>query len=79
MRALQMVLIAGLAMIGPTSFADAKSCSDVLATCMKMYNQVRGHQGASDPETTCRNDYNGCMATGTWAGTTTTIKGLQKK
>ena len=66
-----------------TSFAsaEANSCSDVLNSCMKMYgNQVRGKQSAGPPpETVCRNDYNGCMQTGTWAGQTTTIKGLQKK
>ena len=61
------------------SFAEAKSCTDVLNSCLKMYNVTRGKQGASDPVTTCRNDYNGCMSTGTWAGQTTTIKGLEKK
>jgi hypothetical protein len=61
------------------SFVEAKSCTDVLNSCMKMYNVTRGKQGASDPVTTCRNDFNGCMSTGIWAGQTTTIKGLEKK
>ena len=66
------------ALFGP-SLAEAKSCTDVLNSCMKMYNVTRGRQGASDPVATCRNDFNGCLSTGTWAGQTTTIKGLEKK
>jgi len=59
--------------------AQAKSCSDVLNTCMKMYGgQVRGHSPIN-PEAQCRNDFNGCMQTGTWAGQTLTVKGLEKK
>ena len=73
------VLAYALAILSLSSQAEAKSCTDVLNTCMKMYNVTRGHQGASDPTTTCRNDYNGCMQTGVWAGQTTTIKGLEKK
>lgn len=65
------------------NFADAqaKSCSDVMNTCMKMYSgQVRGKQSAGpDAETQCRIDYNSCMQTGTWAGKTVTVKGLEKK
>lgn len=61
------------------SFAEARSCTDVLNSCMKMYNVTRGKQGPIDPVATCRNDFNGCMATGTWAGQTMTSKGLEKK
>jgi hypothetical protein len=61
--------------------AGAKSCSDVMNTCMKMYaGQVHGKQIAGpDAESQCRIDYNGCMQTGTWAGKTVTVKGLEKK
>ena len=45
----------------------------------EMYNVTRGKQGPIDPVATCRNDFNGCMSTGTWAGQTMTIKGLEKK
>jgi hypothetical protein len=31
------------------SIAEARSCTDVLNTCMKIYNVTRGMQGASDP------------------------------
>jgi hypothetical protein len=82
MRKTGLVIVAAAAAFAMTiAGAKAKSCSDVLNTCMKMYaGQVHGKQGAGpDAETQCRNDFNGCMQTGTWAGSTTTIKGLQKK
>jgi hypothetical protein len=60
--------------------AQARSCSDVLYSCMKMHgNQVGGKQsGGPPPETCCRNDYNGGIPTGSWAGQTMTIKGLER-
>jgi hypothetical protein len=61
------------------SFTQAKSCSDALKSCLKMYDVPHGSQGAYDPVAACRNDYNGCMSTGTWAGQTVTVKGLEKK
>ena len=70
--------VVAFALVVP-SLAEARSCTDVLNSCMKMYNVTRGRQGASDPVATCRNDFNGCISTGTWAGQTTTIKGLEKK
>jgi len=76
---LAVVAVAGVLTCG-FSAAEAKSCTDGLNSCMKMYsNQVRGHGTPTDPETACRNDFNGCMQTGTWAGQTVTIKGLEKK
>jgi hypothetical protein len=76
---LAMVTVAGV-LTYSFSGAEAKSCTDVLNSCMKMYsNQARGHGTPTDPEAVCRNDFNGCMQTGTWAGQTVTIKGLEKK
>ena len=77
-KAVSLVL-AGCAVLSFISRADARSCTDILNSCLKMYNVTRGKQGASDPAATCRNDFNGCMQTGVWAGQTTTIKGLEKK
>ena len=82
MRNIAMAIAVTAAMVCmATAGARAKSCSDVLNTCMKMYGgQVQGKQGAGpDSQTQCRNDYNGCMQTGTWAGKTVTVKGLEKK
>jgi hypothetical protein len=79
MRKASPILLAGSILMLSTSLGEAKSCSDVLNTCMKMYNVTRGRQGASDPVATCRADYNGCLSTGVWAGQTTTIKDLEKK
>ena len=61
------------------SIAEARSCTDELNACMKIYNVTRGKQGPVDLIATCRNDFNGCMQTGTWAGRTVTSKGLEKK
>ena len=72
------LIVTAIVVILAPSFAQAKSCSDVLNTCLKMYQGARGGQGLADPSTQCRNIHNGCMATGTWVGKTT-IKGLEKK
>jgi len=72
------LIMTTIAFILVPSFAQARSCSDVLKTCLKTYQGAHGHQGDTDPTTQCNYDYNGCMATGTWAGKTVTIKGLQK-
>lgn len=79
MQRVGLLLIATSLFALSTSIAEARSCTDVLNRCMAMYNVTRGKQGASDPTTTCRNDYNSCMQTGVWAGQTATIKGLEKK
>jgi hypothetical protein len=64
-----------------TAGAEARSCSDVLNSCMKMFGSgvVHGNQAPHEGEAGCRNDYNSCMQTGTWAGKARTIKGLEKK
>jgi hypothetical protein len=74
------IAAAGVALALSFAAADARSCTDVLNSCMKMYgNEVHGKLPGLDAETQCRVDFNGCMQTGTWAGKTATYKGLQKK
>ena len=82
MRKTGLMIAAAVASLSMTiADAKAKSCSDVMNTCIKMYSgQVHGKQIAGpDAETQCRIDYNSCMQTGTWAGKTVTVKGLEKK
>jgi hypothetical protein len=60
------------------SIADARSCTDVLNACMRIYDVPRGRQVPKDPTVACRELYGSCMQTGVWAGHKT-IKGLEKK
>jgi len=79
MRASSLIATTTIVFILVPSFAQARSCSDVLNTCLKTYGGIRTSQGDTDPTALCNYDYKGCMATGTWAGKTATFKGLEKK
>jgi hypothetical protein len=75
-----VIAAAAFGLVASVAGAQARSCSDVLNSCMNMYgNRVAGKRsGRPQPETRCCNDYNGGIQTGTWAGQTMTIKGLEK-
>lgn len=80
MRTITISIIVACSLFSGITMAEARSCSDVLKACLKTYDVTRGKQGAMiDPATICRTDYDGCVATGVWAGKTVTYKGLEKK
>ena len=64
----KFVVIVALAGVVCFSAADARSCSDVLNSCLKRYSVVRGKQNPNNAVQNCRNDFDGCLKTGTWAG-----------
>ncbi len=61
------------------SGADARSCTDALQACLKIYDVTRGGQMRGDPRAACTGYYNSCMQTGVWASPTKNFKGLEKK
>jgi len=79
MRQVGLFLIASSLLALSVSNAQARSCTDVLNACMKMYDVDHGRAGRSGAVNTCRLDYESCLTTGVWAGQTATYKGLEKK
>ena len=79
MRNVLLALIASVLTVGGSASADAKSCSDVRATCLRVYAAADSGMKMNDPATGCRNNYNSCLSTGVWQSGQTVIKGLAKK
>ncbi len=79
MRKIDLLLFVSVLSIFSTSAADARSCTDVLNSCLKMYNVTRSAQSPSDPTAVCRTYHNSCMQTGAWSSPTVNLKGLEKK